>query len=85
MQLEFSRQLFEKKKWNIKRHENRSSWSQVVPWGHKDGRTDMKVKIPFRNFANSRKNQSVNAVWGENFYLFWEQHMTHKSKSVDKT
>jgi len=38
MQLEFSRQIFEKYS-DIKFHENPSSGSGVVSWGRKDGHT----------------------------------------------
>jgi hypothetical protein len=38
---------------------------------HMDGRTDMiKLIIAFRNTANAPKNQSVNAVCGNNRCLF---------------
>jgi hypothetical protein len=62
MKLEFSRQIFEKYS-DIKFLENPPSRSRVVPCGQRDGRMDMtKLTVAFRNFANSSKNQSVNAV-----------------------
>jgi hypothetical protein len=46
---------------------------------HADGRTDMtKLTAAFRNFSNAPKNQSVNAVWGNNRCLFSDPHKTHK-------
>jgi len=60
MQLEFSRQIFEKKKFsNIKFHEYPSSGSRAVPYG----RTGMpKLKVAFRNFANEPKKKAVTTV-----------------------
>ena len=56
IKLDFSRQIFEKYS-NITFHENPSSKSRVVPWGQKDGRTDMtKVTVAFRNFRNAPKD-----------------------------
>jgi hypothetical protein len=56
MKLEFSRQVFEKKKSsNIKFNQNPSSESRVVPCGRTDGRTDIKLKVASRNFANAPK------------------------------
>jgi hypothetical protein len=54
MKLVFSRQIFEKYS-NIKFHENPSSGSRVVP----SGRTDMKLTVAFRNFANAPKTVQV--------------------------
>jgi hypothetical protein len=51
VKLEFSRQIFERS-WNIKFRENPHSGSRVV----RCGRTDMKLIIAFRNFANAPKN-----------------------------
>jgi len=52
MELEFSRQFFEKYP-NLKFHENPSKGSRVVPCGQ----TDMtKLIVVFRSFATSRKN-----------------------------
>jgi hypothetical protein len=48
MELEFSRQIFEKSL-NIKCHQSPSIGSRVVPCG----RTDMKLTVAFRNFANA--------------------------------
>jgi hypothetical protein len=43
-----------------------------------DGRTDMtKLVVAFRNFANAPKNQSVNAVQGNNRCLVWDPYRTH--------
>jgi hypothetical protein len=55
MQLEFSRQIFETKSVNIDFHQNPSSGSRVVLCGQRDGRTDMKLIVAFRNFANAPK------------------------------
>jgi len=51
MDLEYSRQIFEKDS-NIKFHENPSSGSRVVPCGQTD---IMKLTVAFRNFANASK------------------------------
>jgi hypothetical protein len=57
MELEFSRQIFEKYS-NIRFHENPSSESRVVPCGQTDGRTDMtKLIAAFLNFANTPKKE----------------------------
>jgi hypothetical protein len=50
MELEHSRQIFEKHS-NIKPHKNPSSGSRVIPCG----RTDMKLTVAFRDFANAPK------------------------------
>jgi hypothetical protein len=55
MKLEFSRQIFEKSSDN-RFHQNPSSGSRVFPRGQTDGRTDMKLIVAFRNFANAPKN-----------------------------
>jgi len=52
--LEFSLHIFEKSP-NIQFHENPSSGSRVVLCG----RTDMKLKVAFRNFANAPKKVST--------------------------
>jgi hypothetical protein len=55
MELELSRQLFEKYS-NIKFRENSSSGTRD---GQTDGRTDMtKLIVAFRNFANESRNLS---------------------------
>jgi len=69
MKGEFSRRILEKYS-NIKFHENLSSGSQIVPWGHKDtrtqGQTDMtKVIIAVRNFAKEPKNRSTEITSGD--------------------
>ena len=47
--------------------------------GQTDRRRDMtKLIVTFRNFANSPKNQPVNAVQGNNRCLFSGPHKTHK-------
>jgi hypothetical protein len=60
MNLEFSGQIFRKKKKknsNIKFHQTPSSGSRVVLCG----RTAMtKIIIAFRNYANAPKNQQKN-------------------------
>jgi hypothetical protein len=52
MKLEFSRQIFKK-----------SSILKILPVGaelfHADGRTDMKLIVAFRNFANAPKIGSL--------------------------
>jgi hypothetical protein len=53
IELEFSRQFFEKY-WNIWFHENPTSVRRDVPCG----RTDMKLIVACRNFVNVPKNQS---------------------------
>jgi hypothetical protein len=62
MKLEISRQNFEKHS-NTKFHENPSSGSQLVPYGHMDGRTDRQTDmngiVAFRNFANTPKNRRL--------------------------
>ena len=54
MKLEFSRQIFEKKKVQI------PSFMKMRPLGdelfHVDGQTDMKLIVAFRNFANAPRN-----------------------------
>ena len=71
-------QIFEKDS-NIKFHENPSSGSRVVPCGQTDGPTDRtKIVVDFRSFASASKNQSVNAVQGNNSCLFLDPHKTHK-------
>jgi hypothetical protein len=47
MQLEFSRQIFEKYS-DIKIHENPSSGNRVVPYRHIDGRADRHVEADSR-------------------------------------
>jgi len=55
MNLEFSRQMFEKYS-NIKFRENPFSGSRVVPCGQTDGLTDMtKLILAFHNFKNASK------------------------------
>jgi hypothetical protein len=67
--------VFSKKHWNIKFHENPSSWSRNVPDGQIDGRTDgqradeqtdrdretymTKLIVVFRNLANTPKNTRI--------------------------
>ena len=54
--------------------------------GRAGGRTDMTyLVVAFRNFANSPKNQSVNAVQGNNRYFFSDPHKTHKSTVWGRT
>ena len=55
MNLEFSRQIFEKFS-NIKFNENRPTGNPVVPFGLKDGQPDMtKLTAAFQNFAKAPK------------------------------
>jgi hypothetical protein len=59
LELEFSRQIFEKYL-NIKFHENPSSRGRIVACGRRDGQTDRQTTmttliIAFRNFANTPK------------------------------
>ena len=57
MELEFSRQIYEKSS-NIKFNGNPSSGSRNVPFGRTDGQTDMtKLIVAFRNFANAPKKK----------------------------
>ena len=66
----FSRQIFEEYS-SIKFHENPSSWRRNIPGGLTNGQRDMmKLVVVLRNFANAPKNQSVNAVQGNNRSLF---------------
>ena len=60
MELEFSGQVFEKKKYSdTKLCENLSSGSRVVPCG----RTDItKPIVAFRNFANTSKNTEASLL-----------------------
>jgi len=61
MELEFSRQFFEKCS-NIKFHENPSIESRVVPCVLTEGRTDMtKLIVVFRNFSNAPKNRQTGS------------------------
>jgi hypothetical protein len=63
MKLEFSWQIFEKKKpSNIRLHPNPSSGNRIVPRGktdrQTDGQTDMtKLIVAFRKFVKSPKNK----------------------------
>ena len=52
-----------------------------------DGQTDMTklVRVVFHNFANAPKNQSVDAVQGNNRCLFWDPHKTHKHSCMGRT
>jgi len=56
MKLEFSREILEKHS-NVKFHENPSSGSRVCSM-RTEGRTDMKLIVTFRNFANATKKIS---------------------------
>jgi len=59
MELEFSRQFFEKSS-NTIFHENPFSGSQVVPFGPTDGQTDItQLIVAFRNFANAPKQKEL--------------------------
>jgi hypothetical protein len=70
MELEFSRQIFEKYP-NIKFHENLSIGAE---W-RADGRTDMtNLVVAFRNFANATTIQSVDAVQWNNRSFFTQIH-----------
>jgi hypothetical protein len=68
MKLEFSRQIFEKSS-NIK-------FLQILPIGvqlhHAEGRTDMKVIVAFRSFANALKKYMCLAVMLEINYTQME-------------
>jgi hypothetical protein len=70
MKLEFSGQIFGKN-FNIKFHQNSSSWSRVVACGQLDRQTqtdrqtdrqaDMKLIVPVRNIANAPKNYNTHS------------------------
>jgi len=64
MKIEFSRQIFEKKKYSkAKFYENPSSGSRVIPWGRTDRPTDMmKLIFAFRNFAKEPKKSLAPAA-----------------------
>ena len=74
MKLEFSRQIFKKKKHlNIKFHENPFSERRVVPCGRTggargeqtDGQTDMtKLTVDFHHFANGPKKGPSSSLTG---------------------
>jgi len=62
MELEFSRQIFEKYT-NIKFHENPPSGSRVFPCGWPGGHTDVtKHIVAFRNIANLPKNFCITLL-----------------------
>jgi hypothetical protein len=68
MELEFSRQIFEKYT-NIKFHENPPNRSRVFPCGWTGGHTDMrKLVVAFRNIANVPKNFYITLLL-ESFFL----------------
>ena len=74
MKLELYQQIFEKYS-DIRFNENPSSGAELL---HADRQTNMmKLIVAFRNFANALKNQSVNAVKGNNRCLFSDPHKTH--------
>jgi len=52
MKIAFSRQFFEKH-WSTKFHEYPSSGIWVVTFEHTDGRTDMKLRLAFRDFVKA--------------------------------
>jgi len=54
IQLDFSRQIFEKSS-DSKLHENPSIWNRVAPCGQTDV---TKLIVTFRNFANAPKKGS---------------------------
>jgi hypothetical protein len=71
MELEFSRQIFEKNS-NMKFHQNPSCGSRIVPCWQTDGRTDVtKVIVAFRNFRNAPKNHCKTFKPRENKYTYW--------------
>jgi len=56
MNVQFSRQIFEKKCWNIKFNENPSNGIRVVPCGRTDRQTRRRwYSFLFCNFAKARK------------------------------
>jgi hypothetical protein len=60
MELEFSRQIFEKYS-NVKFNKNPTSGSRVFPCGQMDGRTNMtKLIVAFRNFATAPINMLMS-------------------------
>jgi len=62
MELDFSRQIFEKYS-NIKFRGNSSSGSQAVPCGPIDGRTDMtKLIAAFYSFVNAPKHGTGQTI-----------------------
>ena len=66
---EMCRQIFEKYS-NINFHENPSSDSPVVPCEWKDGQTDMKLLVTFRNFAKASKDlNSYVTTYGYRYTL----------------
>ena len=89
MKLEFSWQIFEISS-NITFHQNPSSGSRVVPFGH----TDMtKLVVVFHNFANGPKNHTIpyHLYWhllrnadqqAVVFRTNWETVPSHKQKAV---
>jgi len=60
MKPEFSGQIFEKSS-NIEFHENPSRGSRVIPRGQTNGRTDKKLIVLFRYFANAPKMFDTNS------------------------
>jgi len=67
-ELEFSRQIFEKKNSNIKFHENPSSGSRVVPCRPTDRQIDegadiTKLIIAIRNYSNAPKRISSHPLF----------------------
>jgi len=59
MKPEFSGQIFEESS-NIEFHENPSSGSGVIPCGQTNGRSDKKLIVLFRYFANAPKIVDTN-------------------------
>ena len=57
IKLELSGHIIEKY-WNIKYHENPSSWTQTVVCGQTDMR---KLTVAFRNFANAPNNENLSS------------------------
>jgi hypothetical protein len=68
MKLEFSRQIFEKSS-DIKFHQNPSSGRRVVPCEQIDRRTDMKLIVAIRSFANAPKEARVICTANGKLYL----------------
>jgi len=71
MVLEFSQQVFEKKKHsNIEFRENRSTESRC--YMRKDKQTDMaKLIVTSRNFESAPENYNVNKSWDRTFSLMF--------------
>ena len=78
MKIEFSQQIFDTSS-NKKFRQNPSSGSRVVPCGQTDRRrTNMKVIVAFRNFANAPNNELPQTI---NWYTARRQYLIFLSNS----